>query len=483
MRTSLPFKFQCTKLNYNKHDLSVLKNIFNFLVDFLQNTGIPYRTYTLIYMTKIQRNEKCFCGSGLKFKFCHGKIQVSSNANISSIQIPVHKVINSKVITSEEQHYQNTLKLCEKVEEIRSTQPHHILNFFQTGIFNEFGLNDLEVLRIKKIASQIREGVQYVNGGGCGLFALLLQSLVGGEIYHICLAFKLNGEYPFYGDHDFLIYNGICYDSDGACSETILRKYKQPLLPFNSEKELRSPKPTTTYCLYNVTKEEIIEDYNRKEYLTHHCSYEDKVRMVQNAKRLAKKMKNVSIDPEIEKLFPSSSEPKNQETQSFFHLNFLETLLYRVFKLFPSKNTEIDKALANSNFPILNHFYAELKQLSPKIFEDRFSNIKVNLEFDEDTCWNNAMKVTRKYGYRYCEGLLITNSYTFKLHAWNLDNGGNIIDLSINDSIPYKVYNQYFGVVFEPPKALRLYEKSTKYFEDFSDFSGIIFDLKNIKNS
>ena len=210
---------------------------------------------------------------------------------------------------------------------------------FQTGIFNEFGLNDPEVLRIKLIALQIREGVQNVNGGGCGLFALLLQSFVGGDIYHICLSFKLNGEFPFYGDHDFLIKNGICYDADGACRESTLIRYKQPMRRVTSEKALRRTNPKTTYCLYNVTKEEVIENYKNGEYLNVHCSKDDKIRMVQNAKRLAKKMKNVSIDPEIENLFKTSSEEEGRGIAKYLKLNFWVSLARKILVLPVTKNS------------------------------------------------------------------------------------------------------------------------------------------------
>ena len=43
-------------------------------VDLMNQGNIPINSNTLLKRSKkVGRNEKCPCGSGLKYKFCHGR--------------------------------------------------------------------------------------------------------------------------------------------------------------------------------------------------------------------------------------------------------------------------------------------------------------------------------------------------------------------------------------------------------------------------
>ena len=222
-------------------------------------------------MKKQQRNEKCLCGSTLKYKNCCGKPEsVLNQAELSRI---------SRTLT--------TLDRISQIKALKGSSQHPILQNHTSGMPYEFDISDQRVSVIQEIAKHIRGNVQNVNAGGCGLFALLLQGFVGGDIYHLCLSVELSpNEYVFHFGHEFLMIDGYCYDADGVCRESTLLKEKQPLRRANSLQELKGTKREELYCLYKITPKEIHRKYENGEYMSILFHEEDFLELMQNAENL-----------------------------------------------------------------------------------------------------------------------------------------------------------------------------------------------------
>lgn len=132
--------------------------------------------------------------------------------------------------------------------------------------------------------------------------------------------------------------------------------------------------------------------------------------------------------------------------------------------------------------PIHQRFYQQLQKMHLKHFSES-SDVTVNSPFEVNRCWTNAINVTQRYGYRYCEGFLtaipnnMSNTIDFSrfelcLHAWNLDNSGKIIDLTSPILTNNFIY-MYSGTVFTSKEAINGYRR---YKTSYGTFSGIIFN-------
>jgi len=199
------------------------------------------------------------------------------------------KVIQNQVAISLSEKAKETLDSLREISALQDSPEHPILKNCQIGIPYE-NISDPKVLEVQKIARQIRGNVKHVNAGGCGLFACLLQELVGGEIYEICLLIKLNNQFVFHHSHLFLLHNGYCYDADGVCSESTLISAKQPLRRANSLDQIQETKPVETYCLFKRTKIEIQRKYEAGENMRIYFKENDAMELKDNASLVRKKM-------------------------------------------------------------------------------------------------------------------------------------------------------------------------------------------------
>jgi hypothetical protein len=220
-------------------------------------------------MDEQRRNDICKCGSKLKYKYCCGRFSVDQN------QVEILRINN----------IQKSLDSIKEIRTLKNSPEHPILKDFQIGIPYE-DITDHKVLEVQRIAALITGNVKHVNAGGCGLFACLLQEVIGGDIYEISLLINLDVQFTFNCSHLFLLYDGYCYDAEGVCQESTLLSVKQPLRRANSLGEIRSTKPVETYCMFKRTKIEIDKEYKVGKFMNIYFSEDDASELKRNAQNL-----------------------------------------------------------------------------------------------------------------------------------------------------------------------------------------------------
>ena len=121
-----------------------------------------------------------------------------------------------------------------------------------------------EVKRNLEIIKDLKGKLETCKDGGCGLFTIKLQNLIGGDIYE--LFYMTNQNHCFGGmGHIFLYKNGYCYDSYGACSMTVLqiRKRIKRVYTVSSMKYLPHKEQ---YVLTKQSENEILRGYREGDF-------------------------------------------------------------------------------------------------------------------------------------------------------------------------------------------------------------------------
>jgi len=191
-------------------------------------------------------------------------------------------------------HDEEVRKIVESknwLELMRHSPNHPILKNYTDTLPYENNITDPNVVEIRKIANRIRGNVKNINSGGCGWFAILLQDIKGGDIYHFNLLVKRNGKYIPFDDHEILIIGNYCYDSEGVFRESTLRAVKQPIFKAKSIIEIHSRGLKESYYLFKVTRENILHRYDQGAYLSALFSENDIKELQRNAASILKELK------------------------------------------------------------------------------------------------------------------------------------------------------------------------------------------------
>lgn len=172
------------------------------------------------------------------------------------------------------------------LEPMRNSPDHPILKHYSGTLPYESEIVDPNVLQIRKIVDRLRGNVKNITSGGCGWFAILLQEIVGGDIYHFNLFIKRNGKLVNFDNHELVLINGFCHDSEGVFRESTLKNVKKPLVKVDSVEELKvmvKKGIEESYYLIKVTKGNIINRYENGEYLSALFSENDTKALQRNA--------------------------------------------------------------------------------------------------------------------------------------------------------------------------------------------------------
>ncbi len=133
--------------------------------------------------------------------------------------------------------------------------------------------------RIIKVCNQLSNNLNAINQGGCGMFAVMLDSIFNGKIIRLIRVGKqipsqkindLGYETDF---HEFFLKDGICYDAYQVCRIENLKRLKSVDEIISTKKFDRIIKPNRFY-LIDRSPDKIINDYQNVIYnLTFANSY------------------------------------------------------------------------------------------------------------------------------------------------------------------------------------------------------------------
>ena len=126
-------------------------------------------------------------------------------------------------------------------------------------------ISNPEVDRVLNIINALRANAGNVNGGGCGYFAVMLQELIGGRIYHLTYMIRNGMQYELTLGHNILIKGEYCYDFRGVCRKISLfrnkklkRSYRQTQFKYIPSRE--------QYILFDNDRESIEGDYSNGDF-------------------------------------------------------------------------------------------------------------------------------------------------------------------------------------------------------------------------
>lgn len=145
---------------------------------------------------------------------------------------------------------------------------HNILNSKSLELPNNGSLNNPKLAQKIKVARHLSKGLPYINSGGCGIFASMLDSIFNGDIIQLRL---IRREYLFeikqydMNLHEILLKDGICYDAFNACSLSTLLKLKNIKSIITMEKLSHQTKPNR-FFLIKRNSQSIIDDYKEGLY-------------------------------------------------------------------------------------------------------------------------------------------------------------------------------------------------------------------------
>lgn len=177
------------------------------------------------------------------------------------------------------------------LESMRNSPSHPILKHYSDELPYEHDITEPNVLQIRKIVDKLRGTVENINSGGCGWFAVLLQDIVGGDIYHFNLLVKRNGKFIPFDDHEILLLDGFCHDSVGVFRETTLLSVKQPIFKAESFFDIHIQGFKESYYLFKVTKNNILHRYEQGDYLSALFLESDIKELQRNAVKILKELK------------------------------------------------------------------------------------------------------------------------------------------------------------------------------------------------
>lgn len=121
-------------------------------------------------------------------------------------------------------------------------------------------ISNPEVDDAMNVINALKANAGNINNGGCGYFAIMLQELIGGNIYHLNYMFKKGLNYEFTLGHEFVIKGDYCYDSKGVCRRVTLFREKKLKKAYNSTQVQHIPQ-RDHYVLFNDNRERILDAY------------------------------------------------------------------------------------------------------------------------------------------------------------------------------------------------------------------------------
>jgi hypothetical protein len=121
-------------------------------------------------------------------------------------------------------------------------------------------ISNPEVDRVMEVVNALKANAGNIHHGGCGYFAIMLQELIGGKIYHLTYMIREGMVYNFTPGHNFVIKGEYCYDYNGVCKTVTLFREKKLTRAYNFTQLQHIPR-RDHYVLFNNDAEKIRKDY------------------------------------------------------------------------------------------------------------------------------------------------------------------------------------------------------------------------------
>ena len=126
-------------------------------------------------------------------------------------------------------------------------------------------ISNPEVDQVLKVVNALKADAGNIHHGGCGYFAIMLQELIGGKIYHLNYMIREGMKYDFTPGHNFIIKGEYCYDYNGVCRRVTLFREKKLTKAYNVTQVQYIPR-RDHYVLFNIDPDIILKDYAAGEY-------------------------------------------------------------------------------------------------------------------------------------------------------------------------------------------------------------------------
>jgi len=133
---------------------------------------------------------------------------------------------------------------------------------------NDGSANNPKTSMIIEVCQQLSNGLSTVNRGGCGMFAVMLDSLFKGLIGQLLYIRKENQLYEngYESDwHEIFIHDGFCFDAYSTCTHATLLRYKNIKQIITKEKSQYQLKPKR-FLLIKRNAADIFKDYQTGSY-------------------------------------------------------------------------------------------------------------------------------------------------------------------------------------------------------------------------
>jgi len=125
-----------------------------------------------------------------------------------------------------------------------------------------------EALQIRNISNQLSVGLKYINCGGCGMFAIMLDSIFNGSIVQLRHFLKENRFERFGYEshmHEFLIKEGFCHDALDTCNLDTLFRVKKLKEIITTEK-IEYKRGSHRFLLIDRNPQSILDEYQKRGY-------------------------------------------------------------------------------------------------------------------------------------------------------------------------------------------------------------------------
>ena len=128
--------------------------------------------------------------------------------------------------------------------------------------------HNLQTFQIIRVCRALSHGLPTINNGGCGMFAIMLDSIFNGSIAKLELLGKVNkydGTFQGENFHEIFIKGNFCYDAYDVCTITTLFREKGIKRIMTSEEMYYRAKPNR-FFLIKRTPDIVLRDYFNDTY-------------------------------------------------------------------------------------------------------------------------------------------------------------------------------------------------------------------------
>lgn len=128
--------------------------------------------------------------------------------------------------------------------------------------------NNIKTAKIRKVCEKLSTDIYDINQGGCGMFAVMLDSLFSGMIVKLLYINKIN-PYTYlgckFGWHELFIHDGFCFDAFETCTSSSLFRQKQIKRIITDEEAKYQIRPKR-FLLIKRSTDVVFADYQNKWY-------------------------------------------------------------------------------------------------------------------------------------------------------------------------------------------------------------------------